>query len=172
MQKALEAEVVVEMQAACISAAKLLQKGAKQKGVKMTATYIVQGDLKHTAKSFSNSIPPLHITRVAGIYSEEGWEGNLQVTKDNREGNQGLPSETRSSPCSWAHSIGWTWLQGSRCWGQSATFGASLFAPEVMKKQILITQQMWRLKKHLWNSEAALNNFSVGLLAAAAAPIR
>lgn len=52
MQKALEAEVVVEMQATCIYAAKLLQKGAKQKGVKTTATYIVQGDLETHRKKF------------------------------------------------------------------------------------------------------------------------
>lgn len=100
MQRALEAEVVVVMQTACISAAKLLQQEAKQKGVKTTATYIVQGDLETHIERFSSSIPPLHIMREAGIYSEEGWEGNLQITKGNREGNQGLPSETRSTPFS------------------------------------------------------------------------
>lgn len=47
MQRAVEAEVVIAMQAACISAVtKLLQQAAKQKGVQMTATYTVQGDLE------------------------------------------------------------------------------------------------------------------------------
>lgn len=47
MQRAVEAEVVVAMQAACISAVtKLLQQAAKQKGVQMTATYTAQGDLE------------------------------------------------------------------------------------------------------------------------------
>lgn len=47
MQSAVEGEVVVAMQAACISAVtKLLQQAAKQKGVQMTATYTVQGDLE------------------------------------------------------------------------------------------------------------------------------